>query len=265
MKTKALPVVVLGLTVCLGRAAAPRPSDADTANLVERTRVLSRNYTRRMPDFLCTQTIRRSYHLTLPKNWIRADVLTVKLRYAGQTEDRELLARNGRPVVPGEPFGGLENIGEFGGMLEAVFDPQSQAEFHWESSKTLRDRPSLLFSYQVKASHSSYMLSFDPGGYVHRQVVGYHGTVWVDRETGGVLRLVYEADTISADFPMQYASTTVDYGFVEVAGRTYLLPVRAEIETDVDGFRSRNISEFKDYRKFSTDSTVHFGDTFENQ
>lgn len=257
--------MVLGLTVCFGWAAAPRPSDAETANSVERTRALAREYSRRMPDFLCTETIHRSYHLTLPKNWIRADVLTVKLRYAGQTEDRELLARNGRPAAAGETLGGLENIGEFWGMLEGVFDPESQAGFHWESWKTLRDRPASVFSYQVEKSHSSYMLSFDPGGYAHRQVVGYHGTVWIDRDTGGVLRLVYEADTIPADFPMQYASTTVDYGFVEVAGGQYLLPVRAEIETDVDGFRSRNISEFRDYRRFSTDSTVRFGDTIENQ
>jgi hypothetical protein len=265
MQTKALPVVAMGLMVFLARAAVAPPTDTETSGTVERPRMVALAYTKRMPDFVCTQTIRRSYHLTLPKNWIDSDVLTVKLRYAGQTEDRQLLQRNGQPVAPGEPSGGLENIGEFGGMLESVFDPSSQAEFHWESWKTIHERPAAVFSYRVEKARSSYMLSFDPGGYMHRQVVGYHGTVEVDLETGGVLRLVYEADTIPKDFPMQFASTAVDYGFVEVASRQYLMPIRSEIETNTDGIRSRNISEFKDYRKFSTDSTITFGDTVPNQ
>jgi len=265
MQNKALPVVAMGLMVFLARAAGPPATNAETAETVERTRTAALAYSKRMPDFICTQTIRRSYHLTLPNNWIDADVLTVKLRYSGQTEDRQLLLRNGQPVAEGEPFGGLDNIGEFGGMLEGVFDPASQAEFHWESWKTIRQRPAAVLSYRVEKAHSSYALNFDPGGYMHRQVVGYHGAIEVDLETGGVMRLVYEADAIPKDFPMQFASTAVDYGFVEVAGRQYLLPVRSEIETNADGFRSRNISEFKDYRKFSADSSITFGDTVQNQ
>jgi hypothetical protein len=265
MRFKALPVVAVGLTVWLARAAGPRPSDTETAGDVERTRAVAANYTKRMPDFVCTQTIRRSYRLTLPKNWILSDVLTVKLRYSGQTEDRELLLRNGQPVAAGEPVGGLENIGEFGGMLESVFDRETQAEFHWEGLKAVRGRPTALFSYHVDKEHSSYALSFDPGGYMHRVTVAFHGTVEVDRETGDVLRLVYESEGVPADFPMQSASTTVDYDSVEVAGSRYFLPVRAEIETVSDGILSRNISEFTDYRKFSADSNVTFGEALRNQ
>ena len=265
MRHKALPVAAVGLTAWLAWAAGPGMSDPEAAAAVERTRAIAASYTRHMPDFICTQTIQRSYHLTLPKNWIDSDVLTLKLRYSGQIEDRQLIARNGQPVAKGEPAGGLENIGEFGGMLETVFDRQTQAEFRWEEWKTVRSRPAAAFSYHVAREHSSYMLSFDPGGYVHRQVVAYHGTVEVDRETGDVLRLVYESEDVPKDFPMQSASTTVDYGFVEVAGKRYVLPVRAEIETLSDGIRSRNISEFTDYRKFTADSTVTFGDTTGNQ
>jgi hypothetical protein len=248
--------------VWMARAAAPRPSDIDVAGDVERTRAVAADYGKLMPDFICTQTIRRYTRLTLPKRWIPADVLTVNLRYAGQTEDRQLVRRNGRPAGPQEPFGGLENIGEFGGMLESLFDRDTRAEFHWESWKILSDRSAAVFSYRVDKAHSSYMLSFDPGGYAHRLVVAYRGSVAIDRETGGVLRLVYRAENVPTDFPMHSASTSVDYRFVDVAGRRYLLPVKAEIETDSEGIRSRNISEFTDYRKFSADSTVRFGDAW---
>jgi hypothetical protein len=266
MTNKAVPAVAMGLIVFLARAAGPRPTDIEAAADVERTRAVAADYTRRMPDFVCTQTIRRSIHYTLPKNWQPTDVLVVKLRYSGQTEDRQLLQRNGRPSDrPDEPLGGLDNIGEFGGMLETVFDRQSQAEFHWESSKLVAGRQISVYSYRVPKEHSSYMLSFDPGGYVHRQIVAYRGEVDVDRETGGVLRLTYQAEGIPKDFPMQFASTAVDYAMVEVAGRRYLLPVKSQIESETDGLRSRNISEFTDYRKFGADSSIRFGDTVENQ
>ena len=265
MRFRALPVVAVGLTVWLARADAPRPSNTEAAGEVERTRSVAANYTKRLPDFVCIQTIRRSYHLTLPKNWIPSDTLTLKLRYAGQTEDRQLIARNGQPVAAGEAAGGLENIGEFGGMLEGLFDRSTQAEFHWDSWKTVHGRAITVFSYRVAKEHSSYMLSFDPGGFVHRAVVGYHGTIEVDRESGEVLRLVYESEDVPNDFPMQSASTTVDYDYIEVAGKRYLLPVHAEIETSADGIRSRNISDFTEYRKFSSDSTITFGEPTGNQ
>ncbi len=265
MKIKALPVVAWSLMAWPAWSATVRPSEAEMAGEVERTRAVAADYTKHIPDFICTQTIRRAYHLTLPKNWIPTDVLTVKLRYAGQTEDRQLLERNGQPVPSGESAGGLENIGEFGGMLESVFARASHAEFHWEGWKTAGERAVSVYSYRVEREHSAYMLSVDPGGYMHRLVVGYHGSIDVDRETGGVLRLTYEADGVPKNFPLQSAVTTVEYGFVEVAGQRYLLPVRSEIETDSDGYRSRNISEFSDYRKFSADSTVRFGDTVANQ
>jgi hypothetical protein len=266
MESKAIPVVAIGLMVFMARAAGPGGTDAAVDADVERTRVVAAEYTKHLPDFICTETIRRYIRFTLPKKWQSTDVLSVKLRYAGGTEDRELLQRNGHPAErPDEPFGGLDNMGEFGGMLESVFDRATQAEFRWESWKTVGGRQVGVFSYHVQKEHSFYMLSFDPGGYMHRLVVAYHGTVEVDHETGGVLRLNYEAEDVPKDFPMQFASTTVDYGIVEVAGRKYLLPVRSEIETETDGLRSRNVTEFADYRRFSSDSTVRFGDTVENQ
>ena len=59
---------------------------------------------------------------------------------------------------------------------------------------------------------------------------------------------------------MQYVRTTVDYDFAEVAGKRYLLPIKSETETESVVMRARNIAKFREYRKFSADSTVRFGD-----
>ena len=253
--------VALGLIVWPAQAATLRPSETEAASEVERTRTVAVDYTKLLPDFICTETIRRYIRLTLPKTWRPTDILSIKLSFSSQAEDHRLVQIDGQPAdEPEESLDGLVNIGEFGGTLEAVFDRATQAVFHWEGWRTVRNRPAAVYSYQVEKSHSLYMLTFNAGPYAHRLVVGYHGAVEVDRETGGVLRLVYEADGIPKEFPMQYVRTTVDYDFAEVAGKRYLLPIKSETETESVVMRARNIAKFREYRKFSADSTVRFGD-----
>jgi len=226
-----------------------------------RVRTVAVVYTKMLPDFICTETIHRYLRLTLPKTWQPTDVLNVKLSYSNGVEDHRLFQINGQAAdQPEESLDGMVNTGEFGSMLEGIFEPSTQAVFHWESWKTVRNRPAAVYSFQVEKSHSLYMLTFNAGGYPHRLVVAYHGTVEVDRETGGVLRLVYEAEGVPKEFPMPFASTTVDYDFVEVAGKWFLLPVKSETETGSEVLRSRNIVEFSDYRKFSADSSIRFGE-----
>jgi len=54
-------------------------------------------------------------------------------------------------------------------------------------------------------------------------------------------------------------STTVEYDFADVAGRSYILPVHSETEIFSPGLAVRNHMDFREYRKFSADSTVEFG------
>src|ERR1039458_9525171 len=186
-----MKIGISGVALCLivgpAQAATLRPSETEAASEVEKTRTVAVDYTKRLPDFICTETIRRYIRRTLPKTWRSTDILSIKLSFSGQAEDHRLVQINGRPAdEPEESLDGLVNIGEFGGMLETVFDRATEAVFHWEGWKTVRSRPAAVYSYQVEKAHSLYMLTFDPGGYQHRLVVAYHGVVEVDRETGGV-------------------------------------------------------------------------------
>lgn len=51
----------------------------------------------------------------------------------------------------------------------------------------------------------------------------------------------------------------MDYDFAEVGGKDYLLPARSETEVRGPQHWARNKMEFREYRKFSADSTVDFG------
>jgi hypothetical protein len=92
---------------------------------------------------------------------------------------------------------------------------------------------------------------------------GEHGLVYIDSETKDVMRLDCDADSIPGDFPLKGATRTLDYGSVDVGGRSFLLPLRAEVRMMPRDrpLQTRNEVEFGDYRKFTGESTISFGDS----
>jgi hypothetical protein len=239
---------------------APAPSAPDQKRLIEAARETALHYTEGLPDFLCTQAIRRYAGTDGNESWRLMDRLVVRLGYAERREDYKLISIDDRPTDKDyQALAGATSAGEFGSMLHEIFNPQSHAEFRWEREVTLHDRPVHVFSYQVALGDASYQLSYgtDPQ---HRQRVttGFHGLVYVDRETSQVVKFVLEADHIPADFPLQRAVTTVDYDFAEVGGKPYLLPLRADVRLGTDAQMTRNDVQFVNYRKFSADTTLSF-------
>ena len=249
-----------GLLACAALAAQQAPSEPEISRTLERGRAVTLDYVRSLPDFICTQLVRRYIELTRPKCWRLLDTLTIKLSYFEQQEDRKLVLINGEPAGGREDcVGGLVNIGEFGSMLETIFDPATRSRFRWESSKTLRNRPVAFFSYEVDRAHSGYMLQHRERGNMQGIVVAHHGVVAIDRETGQVLRLVYQASGIPKDFPIQASSVTVDYALAEAGAKQYLLPAKSETATGSATLCARNVVEFRDYHKFTADSSIIFG------
>jgi hypothetical protein len=241
-------------------APPPPPSEPDQKRLIEAARETALHYTEGLPDFLCTQAIRRYAGTDGKESWRLMDRLVVRLGYAERREDYRLISIDDRPTDKDyQSLAGATSAGEFGSMLHEIFNPQSHAEFRWEREVTLHERPVHVFSYQVALGDASYQLSYgtDPQ---HRQHVttGFHGLVYVDRETSQVVKFVLEADHIPVDFPLQRAVTTVDYDFAEVGGKPYLLPLRADVRLGTDTQTTRNDVQFVNYRKFSADATLSF-------
>ena len=183
------------------------------------------NYTRSLPDFICTEVVRR-YNDTRSR---LLDTLTLKLSYFEQKEKYQLLAINGRAtVLPYESVGGVITQGEFGSLLAEVFDRQSAAEFRWDHWTTLRQRPAQVYSFRVLGRPVPLP---DPGRRPRH----------ARRDSGRTARLCVrgwrhqpdgshfaEADGIPRDFPVLKAATVLDYDFVEIGGRQFLLPLHAD-------------------------------------
>jgi hypothetical protein len=235
------------------------PSVEDQRRIVRETQQIALNYSRSLPDFFCTEVVRR-FDDNRGSLQIR-DLLEIKLTYFEGKEDYRVLTVNGRAnIKPLEEVGGSISKGEFASMLNSIFTGESKAVLQWDHWTTVRKRVAHVFRFTIKPENSSYHLSFKYQGRFASQSVktGQRGFVYIDRETNQVLRIVGEADGIPKSFPVQYSSTVLDYDFVDVGGRQFLLPLQADVRMSTDRLNTRNMMEFHGYRKFSGESTITF-------
>jgi len=242
-------------------AWAQRPSEQDVTALVERARQKALAYTQSLPDFLATEIVRRyAGSMTDGLGGNPIDTLTIHLRYLQHKEDHKLVLVDGKPTNRTfETLEGTVASGEFGATLGAIFDPATQTAFRWQSWKNLRGRRVAVIGYQVTGGNSHYRLGTTADGRTAMADAGYHGILEIDAETGEVLYLEYIADHVPESLHLTYAGTKVDYALADIAGRNYLVPSRAETEMRAPTAWARNVMEFREYRRFSADSTIDFG------
>jgi hypothetical protein len=248
--------VTLAVLACTSLAWAQMPSGPDTTALVERAHQKASAYTQSLPDFVATEIIRR--YVGLPGTDFHRppfDRLTIQLRYFQHQEEHKLIQVNGELARSGfEDLHGLMGSGEFGVSINAIFQPDSQTSFRFQKWVTVRQRPAARFAFEVDVAHSHFTL----GSSATRVVVGYYGIVEIDAKTGEVLHLEYIADHIPKELRLGRASTAVDYSLTDIGGRQYLLPSRSRMELRGLEEWARNVIEFRDYGKFSADSTIDF-------
>jgi len=233
----------------------PPPSTAEQNEIIESAREYALSYSKRLPDFMCVQVTRRFVDPSGLEFWRPADTITTRLSYFEQKEDYKVLMINGRMVeVPYQKLDGATSSGEFGTLMRELFDPKTAARFEWLRWGTLRGKRNHVFSYFVAQPNSKWTVS-----YQHRDVTtpGYRGLVYVDRDLREVTRITLEADMPPA-FPVQAATTILDYDSTDISGSKFMLPLRAEVRMRAGKDLVKNEVEFRLYRKFGADSSIKF-------
>ena len=86
----------------------------------------------------------------------------------------------------------------------------------------------------------------------------YSGAVWLEKSTGQVRRIEFQADKVPKDFPFDSVETAVDYESVHLGTGTFLLPVHAANIACRRGTSicTKNEIDFRDYHKYSGESTI---------
>lgn len=255
--TKELPMAPAPVQVAAKRQAPPPPppSAEEQKEIIEKAREYGLGYSKRLPDFLCLQVTRRYVDPSGLEFWRNADTITTRLSYFEQKEDYKVMTINGRMTeVPYQKLDGSTSSGEFGSMMRELFEPDTQARFEWQRWATLRGKRNHVYTYFVAQPNSKWTVS-----YQRTQVTtpGYRGLVYVDRDTFEVTKITLDAD-MPPSFPVQMATTTLDYDSIEISGSKFMLPLRAEVRMRSGKDLMKNEVEFRLYRKFGTDSSIKF-------
>ena len=190
-----------------------------------------------LPDFYATRTTVR-YEETPQYLEASGPVEYRPLRVAANSK-ATVLYRNGKEVVDsggakrkkdkGED-GHLVTYGVFGPLLGAVTDAIASglAWSHWEVGAGGRHA---VFRYEIPAERSRYQvgaccLPDGDGNISFEETVGYHGEVAIDPTSGAILRLELVAD-LKSTTPLVRSDIMIEYGPVEIGGKTYICPVRS--------------------------------------
>src|SRR5688500_5467433 len=249
--------------------ASTLPSDTEANEILDRTRNVTLAAANAMPDFIVKQIIKRSVAYGNTANWIPQDNLTLAVGYrANVGEEYKILTVNGMPA--GEdvkasrdyskyaPKGASSSGVEYISALADVFKPESKTEFRMVDTDAINNRRTVVYEYIIKKEFSQLTMSLADTG--DCAVVGSRGSLWIDRELGRVLRFEQIATEIPPDFPITAASSLIDYDWVQINERKYLLPTHSEILlTTVQPkfvLQSRNDVRFRGYQKFGAELKV---------
>ena len=186
--------------------------------------------------------------------------------------------------------GGLHTWGEFGPILSLAISDAIHNKLAWLMWEKGGGGKVAVFAFEVPPRTSHYSVDYcclrDPGGQPRRfqTVAGYRGEIAIEPQTGAILRLQLQAG-LGANEPVKSSSLLVEYGPVEIGGRTFICPrrsvavfrIRPEMSADLSlmpGARSRlviggatdniivaehtliNDAEFTNYHQFRSEMRV---------
>lgn len=244
----------------LPSVAAPDPEAL--ARMLQAARRYVSQTLPRLPDFLATRVI--DLYDDSPQALKKGDWPERAGLHQVGTSSGEISIRNERenqPPTQGSAVWqkkiGLISGGEFGntlGMILSDAPPGSMSWSHWEESPAGRVA---VLNYEVPAAASHFevlstlrreeiMEGVDaPTGGARgirgigarpnvsstnatmvRTRPGYHGSISINPADGTILRITMDAD-LTRGAPFQRAAILVEYGPVEIAGSTYICPLRS--------------------------------------
>jgi hypothetical protein len=213
----------------------PAPDPAAQASLFALTRDYVEKSLPSLPNFFATRdTI---HFMDLPSKPSRASGQAVQyqpLHEAG-ISSVTVLFRDGKEVVdageamkrhPSRSGQELTTEGVFGPALELILADVLQPSLAWSHWERGADGTMAVFDYSVPLQNSHYKLVIPADTGQIYPFTGYHGQIGVDPADGAVLRLTLVAD-LKPTGPIAKAEILVEYGSVEIGGKTYICPLRS--------------------------------------
>lgn len=235
----------------------PPPSDAEIQAILREVTQNALDYTKGLPNFICTQVTRRRVDPYGNGNFQLADTIQEQLSFVDGKESYKVALVNNLAVqnVSHEQLGGTTSSGEFGTMLGQIFRPQTQAQITWERWGTLRGRKTYVFNFRVLQRNSEYSVADQSSG--RQGIFGYHGLLYADVESKMIMRIKLDLDGLE-NFPINAVAEDLNYDMVDISGVPFVLPFKAEITSRSGRYATRNEIEFRRYSRFTAAAKIIF-------
>jgi hypothetical protein len=248
----------------------PPPSREEQERIIREVQEYALGYVRSLPDFLCLEVTRRSIDMHAqpggPYSWSPSDRLAEKLSFVDHHENYELISRNENAMFgkTWESVGGALSRGDWATLLNFIFDPHTQTEFHWKRWGNLDQKLYHVYEYRVDKEHSSLTIDHDRQ---QKVTPPYHGEIFVPAGgapaggppgSGSIFWRITVEPEMPSDFPIQDIHEVLKYGYAEINGQKFLLPIASDVTMRSGRIASRNEIEFRKYQKYSADTSITF-------
>lgn len=274
-----IAAALLVISAACGLSANSKEPSVDDALLLESVRARALEYSHSLPDFICDQTTHRDVskrggldtgskimaqggmvtpELIQQNAADRAKVIEEKLTFIGGHENYTVVSVDGIQVtgIDHLQFEGVTSSGEFGSLLQAIFDPESKSVITRGRMSTLRGHRAYVYAFYVPKEHGTVVFAKD----TRKQVtVAIAGKVVVDANTLDVLQLDSTLE-IPPGFRMETCAVKVDYRQTTIADQLYSLPFHAEVRIRDHSSLYVNQIDFRNYHKFTVKLTIHLSD-----
>jgi len=240
------------------RAELPPPVDQRQL-FVEKAREVAAGFLEGLPNYVCQEVTTRYVSETRVPSWNVLDVVSAEVVFDDGKESYRNVTIGGKPTKKSPEESGAWSTGEFGTILAALFSPGTDAKFRYTEDATVAHHAASVYDFQVERLRSTWTIHV-PGQYI---VPAHKGSVWIDKQSAHALRIEMQAKDVPKEFPLITAETAVDYDYISLGTpEKFLLPVHAEVLSCLRGSNQceKNVIDFRNYHKFSGESTIKFND-----
>jgi predicted transcriptional regulator len=234
-----------------------RPAANPHLALIEKAREVASRFLQGLPNYVVQESATRYVSETRQPSWNVVDVVSAEVVFEENRESYRNLQINGKPSKKPPEESGAWSTGEFGTILGNLFSPYTDADFKFAQDDTIIHRAASVFDFKVQRVRASWRI-WTTGQYI---MPSYRGSVWIDKQTGEVLRIEMQAKEIPEAFPEISVETAVDYDSIRLGTpEQFLLPVHSEALSCWRGSNDcqRNVIEFRNYHKFAGESNIEF-------
>jgi hypothetical protein len=226
--------------------------------VIEAARIEAARYSQSTPNYLVSRTTTRYRASKSREHWHRIDSVSAEVASHRDGEIYSNIRIDGKPSKA-LPRDGVWSSGEFSTLLDEILNPKHRAEFKDREPDTTGSRAAWRYHFEIDEKYSGWdMIGDAPDSFERvRATPRYNGSIWIDQETGKVLRIEKSTRHTPRHFPLQLVESSTDYSPVRIGDTNYMLPTHTETITctrrDVTCYKNETV--FENYRKF--DASAH--------